>query len=334
MAENTNNSPAPGNGDGSASVSSRVIAVADTITVPVLNKSGAEVGSMQIDPKDFGGKINKQLLHDVVLMHLANQRAGTHSTLRRGEVAGSTKKIFRQKGTGNARAGTKRTNKRRGGGTAKGPKPRDYEYHLPKKAVKSATRMAILSKFRDQEVVILDELAITAPKTKEITGVLKAIKIGKKTTESGEKDITLLDTTVLIGTAGLDENVYKSARNIDGVKVLPAAEFNCYTVLKQKRLVLTRAAVEFLIIPMRHGRKSRRTSRRRSRQSSLAEVEPGEFKSSRRAELLLQVSNIRISTQRGWLRRAEVRTSGLLAKRSGINATFTTQAEAISSKTG
>jgi large subunit ribosomal protein L4 len=179
-------------------------------------------------------------------MYLANQRAGTHHTLRRGQVAGSTKKLFRQKGTGNARAGTKRTNKRRGGGTAKGPKPRDYEYHLPKKAVRAATRMAILSKFVDQEVVILDELALTAPKTKEVVGLLKAIKIGKKTTEAGEKDVTLADTTVLIGTEKLDLNVYKSARNIDGVKVLPATEFNCYTVLKQKRLVLTKAALAAL----------------------------------------------------------------------------------------
>jgi large subunit ribosomal protein L4 len=237
------------NGAGTGSASSRVIEVTDTITVPVVNRAGAEVGTVQIDPKDFGGKISKQLMHDVVLMYRANQRAGTHSTLRRGEVDGSTKKIFRQKGTGNARAGTKRTNKRRGGGTAKGPKPRDYEYHLPKKAVKSATRMAILSKFRDGEAVILDELALTAPKTKEITGVLKAIKVGKKATESGEKDVTLADTTVLIGTAGLDVNVYKSARNIEGVKVLPAGEFNCYTVLRQKRLLLTRAALDFLRDP-------------------------------------------------------------------------------------
>ncbi len=109
-----------------------------------MNGQGQNVGTVEVDPADFGGKINKQLLHEVVLMYLANHRAGTHSTLRRGEVAGSTKKVFRQKGTGNARVGNKRTNKRRGGGTAKGPKPRDYEYHLPKKAVRAATRMAIL----------------------------------------------------------------------------------------------------------------------------------------------------------------------------------------------
>jgi large subunit ribosomal protein L4 len=224
----------------------RMIEVKDKITIPVVDRSGADKGTVEIDPADFGGKISRQLMHDAVLMYLANQRAGTHHTLRRGQVAGSTKKLFRQKGTGNARVGPKRTNKRRGGGTAKGPKPRDYEYHLPKKAVRAATRMAILSKFLDGQAVILDDLTLTAPKTKEVVGVLKAIKIGTKTTEQGERDVTLLDTTVLIGTDKLDQNVYRSARNIEGVKVLPAAEFNCYTVLKQKRLVLTRSALEAL----------------------------------------------------------------------------------------
>jgi large subunit ribosomal protein L4 len=196
-------------------------------------------------------------------------------------VAGSTKKLFRQKGTGNARVGTKRSNKRRGGGTAKGPKPRDYEYHLPKKAVKAATRMAILSKFMDKEAVIVDELTLAAPKTKEIVTVLKAIKIGKKTTETGEKDITLFDTTVLIGTDKLDQNVYKSARNIDGVKVLPAAEFNCYTILKHKRLILTQSALDALRKPktekaeaapatpeeerIRYGRAGERQSRKKAK---------------------------------------------------------------------
>src|SRR5438128_11753242 len=109
-------------------------------------------------------------------MYQANQRAGTHSTLRRGEVAGSTKKLFRQKGTGNARVGNRRTNKRRGGGTAKGPKPRDYEYHMPKKMVRAATRMAVLSKFQDEEAVIIDNLTVSEIKTKPIATVLKALK--------------------------------------------------------------------------------------------------------------------------------------------------------------
>ena len=180
------------------------------------------VGTVEVDPAEFGGKINRQLLHDVVLMYLANQRAGTHSTLRRGEVAGSTKKLFRQKGTGNARVGTRRTNKRRGGGTAKGPKPRDYEYHLPKKAVRAATRMALLSKFQDKEAVVVDELKLPEIKTKQMAGILKALKLDGTTCLIG------------IGTSDIDEQqtVYKSARNIRGVEVLPASQFNAYTVLR------------------------------------------------------------------------------------------------------
>src|SRR5215472_14623910 len=143
------------------------------LSLNVMNRQGQSVGTVEVDPAELGGKVNKQLLHDVVLMYLANQRAGTHSTLRRGEVAGSTKKLFRQKGTGNARVGTRRSNKRKGGGTAKGPKPRDYEYHLPKSAVRAATRMAVLSKFQDKEVVVIDELTVPGgqPRTKEVAAV-------------------------------------------------------------------------------------------------------------------------------------------------------------------
>ena len=202
------------------------------LSLKVVNQKGESVGTVEIDPAEFGGAVNRQLLHDVVLMHLANQRAGTHSTLRRGEVSGSTKKLFRQKGTGNARVGTRRAGKRKGGGTAKGPKPRDYEYHLPKKAVRAATRMAILSKFQDDEALIIDDLKLPAIKTKEMAGLLKTLK--------------LQDTSCLIGLADFDEKVYKSARNLPGVEVAPASLFNAYTVLRQKRLLLTRAALESL----------------------------------------------------------------------------------------
>src|SRR3984957_15633517 len=170
------------------------------LTLNVYNRQGDTVGTIDVDPAEFGGEINRQLLHDVVVMFLANQRAGTHSTLRRGEVAGSTRKLFRQKGTGNARVGTRRTNKRRGGGTAKGPKPRDYEYHLPKKAVRAATRMAVLSKFQDNEAVIVDDLTMTEVKTKPVATALKAIK----------KTLNLKETTILLGTAGPDKNLYLS----------------------------------------------------------------------------------------------------------------------------
>ncbi len=234
------------------------------ISVPVYNREGVEVGKVEIDPAEFGGRVNKQLVHDVVLMYLANQRAGTHSTLRRGEVAGSSKKIFRQKGTGNARAGTKRTNKRRGGGTAKGPKPRDYEYHLPKKAVRAATRMAILSKFQDNEAIIVENLdlpVVSGPqgqsviKTKEMLKVLETLKMTETTCligtvsppdrptapEADAKTVADAETA-----RAAHDRLYRSSRNLTGVRLMPAAQFNAYTVLRQKRLVLTRAALEEL----------------------------------------------------------------------------------------
>ncbi|HMP08275.1 MAG TPA: 50S ribosomal protein L4, partial [Lacipirellulaceae bacterium] len=153
--------------------------------------------------------------------------------------AGSTKKLFRQKGTGNARVGTRRTNKRRGGGTAKGPKPRDYEYHLPKKAVRAAIRMALLSKFQDQEAVILDDLRLDAPKTKNVASVLKALKL------NGE--------TCLIGIPEPSDELHRAARNIAGVEIHPVTQFNTYSVLRRKRLLLTRAALEALRRPRTQG---------------------------------------------------------------------------------
>jgi large subunit ribosomal protein L4 len=210
---------------------------ADKVTLNVHNVHGQAVGTVEIDPGDFGGKVNRQLLHEVVVMYLANQRAGTHSTLRRGEVAGSTKKLFRQKGTGNARVGTRRTNKRKGGGTAKGPKPRDYEYHLPKKAVRAATRMAILSKFLDGETVILDELKLPEIGTRQVVEILEALDLDGMTCLIG----------IASGEVDEDQTVYLSARNIPGIEVQPASQFNAYAVLRPKRLLLTRAALEELL---------------------------------------------------------------------------------------
>jgi large subunit ribosomal protein L4 len=206
------------------------------LSLNVLNVQGQTVGTVEVDPAELGGKINKQLLHEVVLMFRANQRAGTHSTLRRGEVAGSTKKLFRQKGTGNARVGTRRSNKRKGGGTAKGPKPRDYEYHLPKKAVRAATQMALLSKLQDQETVVVDELKLPEIKTSQVSDLLR--------------NLNLQGVTCLIGLSAGDmdeeKRIYKSARNIRGVTVTPAKDFNAYALLKPKRLLLTRAALQEL----------------------------------------------------------------------------------------
>jgi large subunit ribosomal protein L4 len=203
------------------------------LSLTVFNAEGQSVGAVEVDPAELGGKINQQLLHEVVLMHRANQRAGTHSTLRRGQVAGSTKKLFRQKGTGNARVGTRRTNKRRGGGTAKGPKPRDYSYSLPKQAVRAATRMALLSKLQDNEAVIVDALKFAEIKTKHMVQVLKNLKIDGVTCVLG------------LGKNDIDDKrtVYLSGRNIRGLDITPAVQLNAYTVLRPKRLLLTKAAL-------------------------------------------------------------------------------------------
>ncbi len=146
------------------------------LTIPVYNPAGEQIGEETIDPADFGGEINKQLLHEVVLMHLAARRVGTVNTRGRADVAGSGKKLFRQKGTGNARVGSKRTNKRKGGGVAFARRNRDYRYAMPKKSVRAAVRMALLSKFQDRQALVVDGLTLSQPKTKEVAKIFRAIR--------------------------------------------------------------------------------------------------------------------------------------------------------------
>ncbi len=229
------------------------------LSVPVYNTSGEKVGEESIDPADFGGAVNKQLLHDVVLMHLAARRVGTVNTRGRADVAGSGKKLFRQKGTGNARAGSKRTNKRKGGGVAFARRNRDYRYSLPKRAVRAAVRMALLSKFQDGQALIIDGLAPAlnaSPKTKLVAQTLRALKRPDLTEDEateavGESKIkalgrTLDRRTILIGLPAHDPVFYRSARNLEGVQVAPVADFNTYDVLKQRYLLLTREALDAL----------------------------------------------------------------------------------------
>src|ERR1044071_7746151 len=200
------------------------------VKLPVFNKSGSEVGSYEIDPDTIAPKISQQLLHDVVVMYQANARQGTHRTKDRSDVAGTTKKMYRQKGTGNARAGSRRAPQRRGGYHVFALRPRDYGYRLPKKAVQAATRMAIARKLQNEDIVVIDELAFSEPKTKEMAGILKALKLSGMTT--------------LVATAGLDQNVYRSARNIDKVTVSPVGELNALAVLQPRKMLVTRAALD------------------------------------------------------------------------------------------
>lgn len=202
------------------------------VSLPVFNQSGAEIGKYEIDPAVIAKSINKQLLHDVVVMYRANLRQGSRKTKSRAEVSGSTKKMYRQKGTGNARAGSKRSPIRRGGGHAFALRPRDFSYRLPKKAVRLATRMAIAGKIQEQKVVVVDQLSMAAPKTKDIAKFLKAAGLEGQST--------------LISTEAYDRNVVCSARNIDQVTIAPVAELNALAVLAPKRVVFTRAALDWL----------------------------------------------------------------------------------------
>ncbi len=199
-------------------------------SLTVYDRSGKSVGSYDIEPADLAPRINKQLLHDVVVMYQSNLRLGTARTKSRAEVAGSTKKMYRQKGTGNARAGSRRSGIRRGGGHIFAKRPRDWVYRLPRKAVQLATRMALAAKLRDHEVTLIDDLKFDSPKTKDMAAILKALKI------SGD--------SLLVTTAEHDVNVFKSARNIDRVTVSPVAGLNALVLLQPKRVLMTKAALE------------------------------------------------------------------------------------------
>ena len=203
------------------------------MNLPIFSRSGSRVGEYQLDPRELAPRINKQLLHDVVVMYQANRRQGTHQTKTRSMVAGTTKKMYRQKGTGNARAGSRRSGIRRGGSHMKAIAPRDYSYRLPKKAIRAATRMAIASKLLGEKVVVIDELVFAAPATKDMAGLLKALGLSGVST--------------LVATAEHDTNVVKSTRNIDRVSISPVNELNALSVLTPSRLLVTKAALDKIL---------------------------------------------------------------------------------------
>ncbi len=199
-------------------------------SLPVYDQAGKKVGSYDIEPTDLCATIDKQLLHDAVVMYQANARQGSFKTKTRSEVSGTTKKMYRQKGTGNARAGSKRSGIRRGGGHIFAKRPRDFSYRMPRKALRKATLMAMAGKIRDEQVMVLEGLEMDAPKTSEIAGLLKALEI------SG--------TNTLIATAAHQPAVYKSARNIPTVKVLAVRDLNALALLHPQRVLITRAALD------------------------------------------------------------------------------------------
>ena len=195
--------------------------------VALYNISGEQVGEVELNDAIFGIEPNEPVLHDAVVMQLANQRQGTHDTKTRAEVRGGGRKPWRQKGTGRARAGSTRSPIWRSGGVVFGPHPRDYSYSLPKKVRRLALKSALSSKVLDNDIIVLDGLTMDAPKTKEMSRILGNLKADK----------------ALVVTADRDVNVEKSARNIEGVKPLKAEGVNVYDLLKYTKLVITKDAV-------------------------------------------------------------------------------------------
>ncbi|EJP6471998.1 50S ribosomal protein L4 [Clostridium botulinum] len=195
--------------------------------VDLFNQNGEKVGDLQLADSVFGVEVNTYAMHQVVKALLANKRQGTQSAKTRAEVSGGGIKPWRQKGTGRARQGSIRAPQWIHGGVVFAPKPRDYRMSIPKSMKKVAIKSALTSKVNENLMVVVDEIKLEAPKTKEVVKILNAFD-AKKT---------------LIITNNVEENVYKSARNIAGVQVIPANNINVYDILKYNKVVITKDAV-------------------------------------------------------------------------------------------
>lgn len=194
----------------------------------VYDMNGASVGEIELNDSVFGIEPNEAVLHQFVKMQLANKRTGLAATKTRGMVKGSTKKPWRQKGTGRARSGMRNSPVWRSGGTVFGPQPRDYGYRLPRKVRRLALKSALSSKVQDGNIIVVSELNFEEPRTRKMMEVLDALNAGKKT---------------LVVTADGSVNVYKSARNIPGVKPMRADFMSVYDILNHETLLITREAV-------------------------------------------------------------------------------------------
>jgi len=195
--------------------------------VAVYNINGNQVGEMELNENTFGANINVEAMHQVVKMLLANRRQGTQSTLTRAEVRGGGIKPWRQKGTGRARQGSTRSPQWRHGGVVFAPKPRSYRYSVPKKIKRIAMKSALSSKVVDNEIIVVDELNFAAPKTKQVVNMLDSLKAEAK---------------ILLVLADKNENVEKSARNIEGVKIALVNTLNVYDILNCDKFIITKEA--------------------------------------------------------------------------------------------
>lgn len=195
----------------------------------VYNLQGQEKGKINLPPV-FETEISPALLHEVVNGYLANKRSGTHSTKTRGEVSGGGKKPWKEKGTGNARAGSIRSPLWRKGGIMFGPKPRDYSQRLPQQKRRRSLQMALALKAKENNIVIVDGMAVSEPKTKKMAEILKSLKVGKN--------------NIVLAVEKADKNLTIASRNIPGLVVVEAKSLNAYQVLWAKKIILTQGAVE------------------------------------------------------------------------------------------
>ena len=198
-------------------------------TVKMLSMDGKEAGTIELKDEIFGIEPNENAVHEVVKNYLANQRQGTQSAKTRGEVRGGGRKPFRQKGTGRHRQGSSTDPSQIGGGVVFAPKPRDYRYAVPKKVKRLAMLSALSAKVADGEIIVLDNLAMDAPKTKDMVATLANVGAAKK---------------ALIVTATKDENVVKSAANIPGVRTALVGTMNVYEIVNHTSFIVTKEAVE------------------------------------------------------------------------------------------
>lgn len=196
--------------------------------VPVYSMAGEVVRHISISDDVFATPVNEAVVHQAMVRQLANARQGTASTKTRGEVIGSTRKLFRQKGTGRARAGSAKSPTRRGGGVAFGPHPRSYQQAMPKKMHRLALRCVLSAKAGDKELMVLDELRLNEPKTKEMTKILAALGIA---------------ASALIAIGEPEQNVVKSARNLPGIKTIPTRLLNVVDIISHKMLLITETSL-------------------------------------------------------------------------------------------
>lgn len=196
--------------------------------IPVYNLAGTVVKHIEVSDGVFAVPFNEAVVHQALVRQRANARQGTASTKTRGEVTGSTRKLYRQKGTGSARAGSIRSPLRRGGGIIFGPKPRSYKQAMPKAMRRLALRCSLSVKAGGSELMVLEQLKLDEPKTKEMARILVALGV---------------DSTALIVAPRPESNVVKSGRNLPGIKIMPASLLNVVDILSYKRLLMTEAAV-------------------------------------------------------------------------------------------